>query len=226
MQTRRSLEVARSRQDRNFYIIWVVIFVLLSIPGLVMFYKGHTSDPQHVDSAFTPWRNVIERAIDVNEFENDTELFVTVHRFLSTTEVEQRGVAAPQVETDSPEQFAQLVPGSERIYVENSIHADENLDNCRNGFNDSRYWAERRYYAFIENRSGVMLYIDTYNKPCFKPVDFDESGIHWQEITHNQLRYMIIGGFFLAGIPLFIACCIIYTYFYGYGGSRYRGYYS
>ncbi len=213
--------VARDKDDRFFSFVGVILLIVLAIPGTIMFIKGVTSDPQHVDTKQTEWRNVIERAVDVPELENDDITFITVRRFFSSTTIEETGVSAPQVLTDSPEQFAQLVPGSERVYVENEIIEDNRTDTCSNNKMDSTYTVERRYYAFIENRNGVMLYVDSYQEPCFEPVTVDENGIAWQEITHNSLDAMRFWGFILMVVPVALAAWIIYWYFFGYKSARY-----
>jgi len=69
------------------------------------------------------------------------------------------GMGAPQVHTKSPAQFAELVPQKEKVYVSLQYPEVESCHTC----GAYHYTLKKIYWAFIENRAGIITYEDVYS---------------------------------------------------------------
>lgn len=97
------------------------------------------------------FRNEIENAIAVKGLENK---FVTRVRFGGAG-----GLGAPAIYCYSADQFIDLVPPNEPIYITAEI--------C-DTYHDETF--KRVYWAFLENRAGIIVYEDVYY--CEEPSRF------------------------------------------------------
>lgn len=103
-----------------------------------------------------------EKVVSFNEkIRNAFEVAGLTNRFVYVAHVGlggagAGGMGAPEVHVDSAEQFAQLVPNDEQIYV--TVGHKE----YPNGYKDVRV-VERRFWAFIEDRPGIVMYTETYS---------------------------------------------------------------
>lgn len=133
----------------------VVFFLGLLITGLLVYFfvsillssgihRETKTETRHMSQQ-------IEQAINVAGLENK---FIYVERGLFSSAA-AGGLGAPQVFVRSARQFAELVPTEEPIY--SSIEHVKYKDGTDNPFT-----LKRIYWAFIENRAGLMVYDEIY----------------------------------------------------------------
>lgn len=143
----------------------VAVFVFGAI-GIGMTAAHLISKPTTIEVA-VPIRNEIENAIEVRGLEN--KFFYMKHMGLFGG-AGAGGMGAPQVTCFSVEQFVELVPPNEPVYVALQYGKTEN------GYDD-KTTLTKVYWAFIENRTGIMVYEDVYQYKGNASVDFPLSEI-------------------------------------------------
>lgn len=100
-----------------------------------------------------PVQKSIERGIEVNGLENKF-VYITGVGFFGGAGA--GGIGAPVIYVDSSQQFINLIPENEPIYVSfgYDTYSDGTIKTWRCGFT---------YWAFLENRAGLIQYQEMYD---------------------------------------------------------------
>ncbi len=139
---------------------------------------------------YVPFRdNAIDQALEVGALENK----FLVMQSMGFGGAGAGGMGAPQVTAVSSEQFVEMVASGETIYssVESGLY--------RNGRPNRK--VIRTYWAFIENRAGLLIWSEVYQVGHPYPVscylDRVEGryivfrGAHWCHKTAEELGYRV-----------------------------------
>ena len=129
----------------------IVLVIWLAFAGIMcgIYFGGY-----HEERAQVPVKTEIEQAIGVGGLENK---FVFA-RSVFFGGAGGGGLGAPMVICSSAEQFVGLVPKDEPIYVAFEFPVVEEEE----GITTNSY-IKKVYWAFIENRAGLMVYEDVYS---------------------------------------------------------------
>jgi len=109
-------------------------------------------------------------------------------------------LGAPMVICDSAQQFASLVPKDEPVYVAFEFLVVKESEGC-----NCDDIVKKVYWAFIENRAGLIIYEDWYSKDGFsvekynaESITFYQSNEGW--IIAAVLIFAFVGGIFAVEI--------------------------
>lgn len=156
-------------------------------------YWAYTSF-HHVDHYQEPLRNEIERGIEVKQLEN--KFVVTERVFLGGAGA--GGLGAPQVFAQSAQQFSDLVPSKETVYVAVAWGEDKYGDTTNKIL-------KKTYWAFIENRAGLLVYDDYYSHDGFTVVCHDDQYVFYEKDNGGDLLFVILlPSTLLATLGLFV----------------------
>ena len=135
--------------------ILAIVVIWLVVAGALY---GIYSASYHEERAQVPVKAEIERAIQVKRLENK----IVFARHMALGGAGGAALGAPMVICSSVEQFINLVPEDEKIFV--VLEPVTNEDGTA-----SNYSIKKVYWAFIENRAGIIVYEDEYSYS----VDYD-----------------------------------------------------
>jgi len=146
----------------------------------------------HEQRMTIPIKNEIENSISMREMENK---FVEIHSvFLGGAGA--GGLGAPQMFAFSAEQFLNNT-GNEKIYSAVALSGNDGIDERATVYKKS-------YWAFIENRAGIMVYEEIYSQTGFVIEGYDNSNIYFFG-TNGCFAFFV-------GIVAFIVLIIIEFY--------------
>ncbi len=136
------------KNENKITIVQIVVIALfiLAIPAT-------TSYVYEEREVTLPIKKEIERGIEVKDIENK---FV-VMKHIGLGGGGAGGLGAPEIKCKNANQFIELVEPNETIYVDFEVTEYCFQPTCTYGNN-----LEKTYWAFIENRAGIMSYTDTY----------------------------------------------------------------
>lgn len=154
---------------RVFCILGIVAIWLALVGGMYAIYSGG----YHEKRAQIPVKTEIEQAIEVKGLENK---FVFARHILLGG-AGGGGLGAPMVICSSVQQFIDLVPEEEPIFVAFEFPVVKESE----GENTS-YSIKKVYWAFIENRAGIMVYENEYSYA-------DSYGDYWVEKYTPEMVY-------------------------------------
>lgn len=129
------------------------------------------------------FKQSIENAVQVQGLENK---YIYVQK-IGFGGAGAGGMGAPQVSISSSEQFLSLVPKEEQIYTTVRYQAYPNGT-------DNKTIVEKVYWAFIENRPGLMNYTEEYSYEGDPAENFDERSAYFKDYEIPWYRQ---GGFLL-----------------------------
>jgi len=118
-----------------------------------------------------PIEKTIERSIPMKELENKFEVFIS----MGLGGAGAGGLGAPQIKCFSPEQFLSQVPPEEKIYSAISV-GYTGCDSC--GMTTINTY-RKQYWAFIENRAGLIIYEKIYYYSGWTIERYDENNIYF-----------------------------------------------
>lgn len=133
----------QKQDDGSSVILTTMVAVTLGLMVVIMLTAGSCVQEEQIVAISI--RNEIERAFEVKGLENK---FVYVERGVFSG-AGAGGLGAPQIFTKSAKQFSELVPIGEPVYVALKYK------NC--------CVLKKVYWAFIENRAGLIIYEDVYS---------------------------------------------------------------
>lgn len=147
---------------KNWTISCLVIFIAISSFFVWVF----RSMPNEV---VIPIKEKIEQVIKVKSAENIVEKskHIGLGGGLSV------GMGAAQIACQSIEQFIDLVPKGERIFISLKINNDKTK-------------LTKTYLSFIENRNGIIIYEDEYSYSEKGFVFYGEEDYNWQKIIFRK----------------------------------------
>ena len=136
--------------------IVVIALMILAIPATITYIY------QEREATF-PIKTEIERGVEVKDVEN--KFMVMEHIGLGGGGA--GGLGSPEIKCKNANQFIELVEPNETIYIDFEV---VRYDFMPLGSTGSRL--EKTYWAFIENRAGIMSYTDTTCLYVEKPDSF------------------------------------------------------
>lgn len=139
--------------------IWIAILLAIGIP--FTFFMSQREELHEISI-----RNQIEESVEVQGLENKFSII----RMSFYSGAGAGGLGAPQIFTKSIEQFVKLIPSGERIYVSLEYGKTDN------GYED-RTILKKIYWAFIENRAGLIIYEDLYERPGWRVKGYDNISV-------------------------------------------------
>ncbi|MGB2762003.1 MAG: hypothetical protein WBC21_00475 [Minisyncoccales bacterium] len=125
-------------------MIAVIALVILAIPVTIAYVYEERE-------ATLPIKTEIERGVEIKDVENKFVKNICLGG--------AGGLGAPEMKCKDANQFIELVEPNETVYVDFEVTrytADLNSMGLEGTL------LEKTYYAFIENRAGIMSYTDTY----------------------------------------------------------------
>lgn len=163
------------------FISFIVLFGISIVWG-----KTYPYAVENVQKNVTV-RNEIERAISVKGLNNEVvytgEIVGGGLFFYLQGETVGTGMGAPVVQAKNLEQFLYLVPSNERIFT--SLIQPMQPKNASGTIMTpivDQYAVKKVYWAFIENRAGIIVYEDAYSyssdsQTCWTVQAFNEQTI-------------------------------------------------
>ena len=124
--------------------IAVIALMILAIPATIIYVYQERE-------AILPIKTEIERGVEVKDVEN---------KFVESVCLGGAGgIGAPEIKSENASQFIELVEPNEAVYIDFKVTDYEitfpslgSMGSC----------LEKTYWAFIENRAGIMSYTDTH----------------------------------------------------------------
>lgn len=177
-----------SKRKKILLIAIISLILLGSIPGAVFGAKACFSKSEYgIEEITISIGNKIERAIEVKGLENKFFYMKSMGIFSAAG---AGGLGAPQIFAYSAEQFVELIPEDEPVYVALQYGTNSN------GYDDKSV-LKKVYWAFIENRAGLMVYEDVYEHQGWRIKDYNQEIVTFSRPYSHGEGYGFLGLFII-----------------------------
>lgn len=207
------------------FVLGIIILTIAVSTALVILYIPNIMSSNipilEEEEVVIPLRNGLENEILVGGLENK---FIHVERVLFGVGV-GGGLGAPQIRCSSIDNFIEMVPENETVYT--SFETRDMRDIFWKGSKrtQARHSFTKIYWAFIENRAGMIFFEDNYqykdnNGRAFFVEKYDSESVtfRWTNRFHVEYyseimekgTFLISAGAIIAG--LLLLCGIFFYY--------------
>jgi hypothetical protein len=165
-------------------ILLGIFISILGLAGIPFSMKLARESSNYVVARKVDFKQSIENAVHVQGLENK---FVYIQR-VRFGGAGAGGIGAPQILISSVEQFLSLVPKGEQIY--SAVQYQPFPDGS-----DNEAVVEKVYWAFIENRAGLINYTEPYSYEDKIAENFDSQSAYFRDDDipwHHSLWFVMI----------------------------------
>jgi hypothetical protein len=183
-------------KEMNFkkLLVWIVsVFLVLAVAHLAFYYVYHE------ERMTVPIDKEIENSIPMKEMENK---FIVMEWGIFSG-AGAGGLGTAQMGAFSAEQFLSLVPEKERIYSAVELVCFPN--SCDQSCDQPELY-RKKYWAFIEDRAGLMFYQKEYYYSGFVIESYDTENIYFFKQNSDEAWFI--------SIVAFVAACVIIVWVY------------